>query len=68
MRILSVVFAGRAMAPSLRQFRKVNDLERSLLADYPAFFADGMAGQLKIQPSTSRPASKTKTVGSTNLP
>lgn len=60
--------AGRAMAPSLRQFRKVNDLERSLLADYPAFFADGMAGQLKIQPSTSRPASKTNTVGSTNLP
>lgn len=60
--------AGRAMAPSLRQFRKVNDLERSLLADYPAFFTDGMAGQLKIQPSTSRPASKTKTVGSTNLP
>lgn len=60
--------AGRAMAPSLRQFRKVNDLERSLLADYPAFFADGMAGQLKIQPSTSRPASSTKTVGSTNLP
>lgn len=60
--------AGRAMAPSLRQFRKVNDLERSLLADYPAFFADGMASQLKIQPSTSRPASKTNTVGSTNLP
>ncbi|WP_215407372.1 hypothetical protein [Janthinobacterium sp. JC611] len=60
--------AGRAMAPSLRQFRKVNDLERSLLADYPAFFADGMAAQLKIQSSTSRPASKTNTVGSTNLP
>lgn len=56
--------AGRAMAPSLRQFRKVNDLERSLLNDYPAFFAEGMADQ----PSTSRPASKTNTVGSTNLP
>lgn len=60
--------AGRAMAPSLRQFRKVNDLERSLLNDCPAFFAEGTADQLKIQPSTSRPASKTKTVGSTNLP
>lgn len=60
--------AGRAMAPSLRQFRKVNDLERSLLNDYPAFFADGTAVQLKVQPSTSRPASKTNTVGSTNLP
>lgn len=56
--------AGRAMAPSLRQFRKVNELERSLLADYPAFFTDVLAGQ----PSTSRPASRTKTVGSTNLP
>ncbi|MGK5063845.1 hypothetical protein [Janthinobacterium sp. LB3P112] len=60
--------AGRAMAPSLRQFRKVNDLERSLLNDYPAFFAGGAALPLKDQPSTSRPASKTKTVGSTNLP
>ncbi|SFY13120.1 hypothetical protein SAMN03097694_4683 [Janthinobacterium lividum] len=56
--------AGRAMAPSLRQFRKVNDLERSLLNDYPAFFADAKAAQ----PSTSRPASSTKTDGSTNLP
>ncbi|MBW3499485.1 MULTISPECIES: hypothetical protein [unclassified Janthinobacterium] len=56
--------AGRAMAPSLRQFRKVNDLERSLLNDYPAFFADAKA----VQPSTSRPASSTKTDGSTNLP
>lgn len=56
--------AGRAMAPSLRQFRKVNDLERSLLNDYPAFFAEAKADQ----PSTSRPASKTNTVGSTNLP
>ncbi|UQV46171.1 tetratricopeptide repeat protein [Janthinobacterium lividum] len=60
--------AGRAMAPSLRQFRKVNDLERSLLNDYPAFFAGGAALPLKDQPSTSRPASKTNTVGSTNLP
>lgn len=60
--------AGRAMAPSLRQFRKVNDLERSLLNDYPAFFADGATMPLTDQPSTSRPASKTKTVGSTNLP
>ena len=56
--------AGRAMAPSLRQFRKVNDLERSLLNDYPAFFADVKA----VQPSTSRPASSTKTEGRTNLP
>ncbi|KKO66021.1 hypothetical protein VM94_00360 [Janthinobacterium sp. KBS0711] len=56
--------AGRAMAPSLRQFRKVNDLERSLQNDYPAFFADAKA----VQPSTSRPASSTKTEGSTNLP
>lgn len=60
--------AGRAMAPSLRQFRKVNDLERSLLHDYPAFFAGGAALAPDVQPSTSRPASKTKTVGSTNLP
>ncbi|MBW3509994.1 hypothetical protein [Janthinobacterium sp. NKUCC06_STL] len=60
--------AGRAMAPSLRQFRKVNDLERSLLHDYPAFFADGATLPPEGQPSTSRPASKTKTVGSTNLP
>lgn len=60
--------AGRAMAPSLRQFRKVNDLERSLLHDYPAFFADGATLAPEGQPSTSRPASKTKTVGSTNLP
>ena len=59
--------AGRAMAPSLRQFRKVSDLERSLLHDYPAFFAGG-ATLPDVQPSTSRPASKTKTVGSTNLP
>lgn len=56
--------AGRAMAPSLRQFRKVNDLERSLLNDYPAFFTEVKA----VQPSTSRPASSTKTEGSTNLP
>ncbi|KAB8058482.1 hypothetical protein GCN74_15965 [Janthinobacterium sp. FT14W] len=56
--------AGRAMAPTLRQFRKVNDLEARLLSDYPAFFAGGMA----VQPSTSRPASSTKTEGSTNLP
>lgn len=60
--------AGRAMAPSLRQFRKVNDLERSLLHDYPAFFAGGATLAPDVQPSTSRPASKTKTVGSTNLP
>lgn len=60
--------AGRAMAPALRQFRKVNDLERSLLNDYPAFFADGVPLPPTDQPSTSRPASKTKTVGSTNLP
>ncbi|HEU4816993.1 hypothetical protein [Janthinobacterium sp.] len=60
--------AGRAMAPSLRQFRKVNDLERSLLNSYPAFFAGGAALPLKDQPSTSRPASNTNTVGSTNLP
>ncbi|MFA6067073.1 MAG: hypothetical protein WC810_00685 [Janthinobacterium sp.] len=59
---------GRAMAPSLRQFRKVNDLERSLLHDYPAFFAGGATLAPEVQPSTSRPASKTKTVGSTNLP
>ena len=60
--------AGRAMAPTLRQFRKVNDLERSLLHDYPAFFAGGSPLAPEVQPSTSRPASKTKTVGSTNLP
>ncbi|PKB23044.1 hypothetical protein [Janthinobacterium sp. 64] len=60
--------AGRAMAPSLRQFRKVNDLERSLLQDYPAFFAGGATLPPEVQPSTSRPASSTKTVGSTNLP
>ena len=60
--------AGRAMAPSLRQFRKVNDLERSLLHDYPAFFVGGATLAPEVQPSTSRPASKTKTVGSTNLP
>jgi len=60
--------AGRAMAPSLRQFRKVNNLERDLLKDYPAFFADGAPVQLKVQPSTNRPASSTKTEGSTNLP
>ena len=60
--------AGRAMAPSLRQFRKVDDLERSLLHDYPAFFAEGTTLPPEGQPSTSRPASKTKTVGSTNLP
>ncbi|PLY42526.1 hypothetical protein CSZ94_10115 [Janthinobacterium sp. ROICE36] len=60
--------AGRAMAPSLRQFRKVNTLERDLLSDYPAFFADGAPVQPKVQPSTSRPASSTKTEGSTNLP
>lgn len=60
--------AGRAMAPSLRQFRKVNDLERSLLHDYPAFFAGGATLAPDVQPSTSRPASSTKTVGSTNLP
>ncbi|MGK5012274.1 hypothetical protein [Janthinobacterium sp. MDB2-8] len=60
--------AGRAMAPSLRQFRKVNDLERSLLNDYPAFFADGAPVWPKVQPSTNRPASSTKTEGSTNLP
>ena len=60
--------AGRAMAPSLRQFRKVNDLERDLLSDYPAFFADGAPLQPTVQPSTSRPASSTKTEGSTNLP
>ncbi|QYG05090.1 tetratricopeptide repeat protein [Janthinobacterium sp. PAMC25594] len=60
--------AGRAMAPTLRQFRKVNDLERSLLHDYPAFFTGGVTLAPDVQPSTSRPASKTKTVGSTNLP
>ena len=60
--------AGRAMAPSLRQFRKVNDLERSLLHDYSAFFAGGATLAPDVQPSTSRPASSTKTVGSTNLP
>ena len=60
--------AGRAMAPALRQFRKVNDLERDLLRNYPDFFADGAPLALTGQPSTSRPASKTKTVGSTNLP
>ncbi|WP_219134045.1 tetratricopeptide repeat protein [Janthinobacterium sp. UMAB-60] len=60
--------AGRAMAPTLRQFRKVNDLERSLLHDYPAFFSGGVMLAPDVQPSTSRPASKTKTVGSTNLP
>ncbi|WP_454773087.1 hypothetical protein [Janthinobacterium tructae] len=60
--------AGRAMAPSLRQFRKVNDLERSLLHDYPAFFVGGATLAPEVQPSTSRPASSTKTVGSTNLP
>ncbi|WP_426087311.1 hypothetical protein [Janthinobacterium sp. PSPC1-1] len=60
--------AGRVMAPSLRQFRKVNDLERSLLHDYPAFFAGGATLAPEVQPSTSRPASSTKTVGSTNLP
>ena len=60
--------AGRALAPSQRQFRKVNDLERSLLHDYPAFFAGGATLAPDVQPSTSRPASSTKTVGSTNLP
>ena len=68
--------AGRAMAPQLRQFQKVDQFERRLLRDYPAFFAAGdtlepaaqVKGQPKDQPSTSRPASKTKTVGSTNLP
>ena len=60
--------AGRAMAPTLRQFRKVNDLEQGLLRDYPAFFAGGAPLPPTVQPSTSRPASKTKTVGSTNLP
>ena len=60
--------AGRAMAPALRQFRKVNDLERDLLRNYPDFFAGGAPLALTDQPSTSRPASKTKTVGSTNLP
>lgn len=60
--------AGRAMAPALRQFRKVNDLERRLLNDYPAFFAGGAPLPPTAQPSTSRPASSTKTVGSTNLP
>ncbi|MBE3026570.1 phage tail tape measure protein [Janthinobacterium sp. GW458P] len=60
--------AGRALAPGLRQFRKVNDLERDLLRDYPAFFDGGAPLPLKDQPSTSRPASSTKTVGSTNLP
>ena len=60
--------AGRAMAPALRQFRKVNELERSLLNDYPDFFAGGSPLAPEVQPSTSRPASKTKTVGSTNLP
>ncbi|MGK5044430.1 hypothetical protein ACQ4WP_00855 [Janthinobacterium sp. GB4P2] len=60
--------AGRAMASSLRQFRKVNNLERDLLSDYPAFFTDGAPVQPKVQPSTSRPASSTKTEGSTNLP
>ncbi|SIP95731.1 hypothetical protein SAMN05880566_101238 [Janthinobacterium sp. TND4EL3] len=60
--------AGRAMAPALRQFRKVNDLERSLLNDYPAFFAGGAPLPPTVQPSTSRPASSTNTVGSTNLP
>jgi hypothetical protein len=60
--------AGRAMAPSLRQFRKVNDLERSLLNDYPAFFTGGAPVPPTRQPSTSRPASSTKTEGSTNLP
>ncbi|MGK5077406.1 hypothetical protein [Janthinobacterium sp. HLX7-2] len=68
--------AGRALAPTLRQFRKVNALEQGLLKDYPAFFADAatvqpsdqLADQLTDQLSTSRPASKTKTPGSTNLP
>jgi len=60
--------AGRVMAPSLRQFRKANELERSLLKEYPAFFAGGAPVQPTVQPSTSRPASSTKTVGSTNLP
>ncbi|APA70687.1 hypothetical protein [Janthinobacterium sp. 1_2014MBL_MicDiv] len=60
--------AGRALAPGLRQFHKVNGLERSLLEAYPAFFTGGAPAPLKDQPSTSRPASRTKTVGSTNLP
>ncbi len=60
--------AGRAMAPALRQFRKVNNLERDLLRNYPDFFAGGAPLPLTDQPSTSRPASSTKTVGSTNLP
>ena len=59
---------GRAMAPALRQFRKVDDLERSLMHDYPAFFASGSPLAPAVQPSTSRPASSTNTVGSTNLP
>lgn len=60
--------AGRGMAPSLRQFRKADELERSLLNDYPAFFAGAVPVPPAVQPSTSRPASSTKTVGSTNLP
>ena len=60
--------AGRAMAPGLRQFRKINDLERDLLRNYPDFFAGGTPLAPADQPSTSRPASRTKTVGSTNLP
>lgn len=60
--------AGRAMAPGLRQFSKINDLERDLLRNYPDFFAGGTPLAPADQPSTSRPASRTKTVGSTNLP
>lgn len=57
--------AGRALVPAHRLFAGVNRLEQGLLRDYPAFF-DG--GEAAAQPSTSRPASSTKTVGSTNLP
>lgn len=42
--------AGRAMAPGLRQFRKVEQLERGLLRDYPAFFAAGDTLQPAAQP------------------
>jgi hypothetical protein len=57
--------AGRALVPAHRLFAGVNRLEQGLLRDYPAFF-DG--GEAAAQPSTNRPASSTKTVGSTNLP
>ncbi|MDN2698482.1 hypothetical protein O0882_19370 [Janthinobacterium sp. SUN073] len=56
--------AGRTLAPTHRLFASVNRREQELLTAYPVFFESGAP----VQPSTSRPASSTNTVGSTNLP